>query len=345
MPGMLRAAGGVSGKLLRTSAALVISAALLWLSLRTVDRQELVSTLRSSSLSWIAASALLYSLEMCIRGVRWRTLLRPVARLSMLQVMLSLVIGYAANNALPARLGELVRADFVGWRYGISRYSAIATIVVERLLDVLAVVGCAGVGLVTIASERGSFELSEPAANIAYGLLVVGVIAVAAVGVLYFVAAYATLAERLASSALRWAFGAIEVGLRAIHRPREVTVLIALSALVWICNGMAMWAMLRAVGIDPSTATVVLVLGVAGVAAAIPAAPANIGTLQFAFALALGTAGHSSTAAFAAATLVQCVLLGGMTLFGAILYGGVVLSRGRILARSRAALASWVSPR
>ena len=49
-----------------------------------------------------------------------------------------LLVGYLANNILPARLGELVRSHYLGDREGISRASALGTVVVERVVDLVA---------------------------------------------------------------------------------------------------------------------------------------------------------------------------------------------------------------
>ena len=59
-----------------------------------------------------------------------------------------LLVGYLANNVLPARLGELVRSHYLGDREGISRTTTLGTVVVERVVDFVVVVA--------IASRRSS---------------------------------------------------------------------------------------------------------------------------------------------------------------------------------------------
>ena len=50
------------------------------------------------------------------------------------------VVGYMANNLLPLRLGELVRSYYVGEREGVSKTAALATILIERLMDALTLI-------------------------------------------------------------------------------------------------------------------------------------------------------------------------------------------------------------
>src|SRR4029077_3917656 len=76
--------------------------------------------------------------------------------LSFGKVFNGLLVGYAANYVLPARLGELVRADFLGRRYAVPRLSVIGTIVVERLFDVIVFIGFILAGLWTLHLRQDS---------------------------------------------------------------------------------------------------------------------------------------------------------------------------------------------
>ena len=50
------------------------------------------------------------------------------------------VVGYMANNLLPLRIGEVVRSYYVGEREGVSKTAALATILIERLMDALTLI-------------------------------------------------------------------------------------------------------------------------------------------------------------------------------------------------------------
>lgn len=313
----------------RVAVGLGISGALLWLMLRSIDSVDLLRSLRSASPGWIGWALALYWLELALRAQRWRVILLPVRAFTFAQVMTTLLVGYSANNVLPARLGELFRADFVGRRYGISRLSAIGTIFIERLLDMVAVIACAALGL--FWAMRYALDPASPAVNrMLVGAMAAGGLAVALA--LIFAFALTTyspswLARRFPR--IHAGVDAIRIGLRSLREPRRIGVLVALSALIWLVNAAATWAMLNAVGISPRPATVVLLIGMSGLAAAIPSAPANLGTLQFAFITVLATVGFAAAASFAAATLVQVVFLGSVTLAGAAIYGAWSLRAAR----------------
>lgn len=312
---------------------LTISGVLLWLMLRSIDSAELLQSLRSASLKWICLSLACYWVELTLRAQRWRVILLPVREFSSSQVVTTLLVGYSANNVLPARLGELFRADFIGRRYGISRLSAIGTIFIERLLDMMAVIGFAAAGL--LWTMRDALNPASPAVNrmLLGGLLAASLAAGLALALAFLLTTYSPRWLERRFPRIRAGVDAVRVGLRSLLQPRRIAVLASVSALIWLVSAIATWMMLNAVGISPQPATLLLLIGMSGLAAAIPSAPANLGTLQFAFITVLATAGYSAPAAFAAATLIQVFFLGSVTLVGAVIYGAWSLRGARWSAR------------
>lgn len=305
----------------RIIVGVAVSAGLLWLALRAIGWDALRQSIASASMRWVAVALVGYWIELALRAARWRVILEPVKALSFGRVAKTLIVGYAANNVLPVRLGELFRADFIARRCRVSRLAAIATIVVERLLDMVVVLLCAAVGIGWEIASNASLEASPVARNLLVGLLVVALV-VSAVLVVVYAAPFGALTRRLPQRfpRLGLALEAIKTGIASLRQPRMLARVGALSVLVWAANGVAMWTILRAVSISPSVELVLLVIGVAGIAAAIPSAPANIGTLQFAFITVGAIAGYSASSGFAAASLIQFFFLGSVTAVGAALY-------------------------
>lgn len=307
----------------RVAGGLAISAILLLLALRPIDTAELPRVMASVSFKWIGIALAFYSMELLLRAQRWSIILRPILRLPFLHVATTLLVGYAANNVLPAKLGELFRADFVARRYRISRFSAVGTIVIERLLDMTAVVACAALGMLLMLQDRLTFVSFLASATLFGGLLValtcLAVFSMLSYSGRWFSGRFARVHD---------AIQAVAAGLHSFKSPQQILALTVLTALVWICSGAAMWAVLKAVGISAQGSIVLLLIGIAGLAAAVPSAPANLGTLQFAFITVLAAGHYDATAAFAAALLVQVFLLGSVTLAGAVFYAAWCLRRG-----------------
>ena len=117
-------------------AGLLVSVLFVYLAVRKVDLLESLRVLGSLDLRWIVAGMLVYLLiALPIRGLRWRLILREQKLLSLKEILAPIYVGYMANNVLPARVGELYRAHFLGRRARISRSGAMASIVLERTFE------------------------------------------------------------------------------------------------------------------------------------------------------------------------------------------------------------------
>jgi hypothetical protein len=124
-------------QLLRTLVSFAIAAFFLYLAFRGTDFAELWISLKSANYWWISLLVPVGLLSHWVRAIRWGYLLKPVkANTSKRNLFSGVMIGYMVNNALP-RVGELVRPYILGKLEGISKTSALGSVVIERILDFL----------------------------------------------------------------------------------------------------------------------------------------------------------------------------------------------------------------
>ena len=92
-----------------------VGALMLWLALSKVDLAEAGQALERGRIGPMVLAACVYWMSIAMRVARWRLILSGSAQLRYGQVAQALIVGYSVNNLLPARLGELFRADYL-WR-------------------------------------------------------------------------------------------------------------------------------------------------------------------------------------------------------------------------------------
>jgi uncharacterized membrane protein YbhN (UPF0104 family) len=97
---------------------------------------------------WVGAALAAYAAALPMRGFRWALLLNQISPESQTTALEATIVGFAANYLLPARLGELFRADYLKRISGLSRTAAIGSIGVERTVDGLTVLGLLALGLI-----------------------------------------------------------------------------------------------------------------------------------------------------------------------------------------------------
>lgn len=116
---------------------MALSALFLFLAFREVQIQELWSALRGADYVWLVPVLLVNFASHYLRALRHRYLLLPIGRYRTFDLFGALMIGYMANALLPAHLGEFLRAYVIGRKRVATGSAALATIAVERVLDVL----------------------------------------------------------------------------------------------------------------------------------------------------------------------------------------------------------------
>jgi len=245
-------------------------------------------------------------MDLTLRALRWQRLLRPIASVRYRSMLGYLLVGYLANNVLPARLGELVRSHYLGDREGISRASALGTVVVERIVDLVAVVGIASVSLLVL-SVRGVV-----ASAVLVGAAVAGLFLLAlALGI---VAHRLPGADRARAAVERWPqvrelASRLQGGLAVAGRPRTLAEALGVSAVAWTVAILAWAAVGQSIGVELSMAQAALLASGVALASAVPAGPSNLGTFELA-AVQIGKAiGVPADSAFALGLIVHAAIL------------------------------------
>ena len=295
-----------SNLVIRAAIGAAISIVALFLVLRGVDVSRTADVLGRANPGWIVLGAVFLSMDLTLRALRWQRLLRPIASVRYRSMLGYLLVGYVANNVLPARLGELVRSHYLGDREGISRASALGTVVVERIVDLVAVVGIASVSLLVL-SVRGVV-----ASAVLVGAAVAGLFLLAlALGI---VAHRLPGADRARAAVERWPqvrelASRLQGGLAVAGRPRTLAEALGVSAVAWTVAILAWAAVGQSIGVELSMAQAALLASGVALASAVPAGPSNLGTFELA-AVQIGKAiGVPADSAFALGLIVHAAIL------------------------------------
>jgi hypothetical protein len=127
---------------------LVISVVAVWFSMRDVRPAEVWHALQGAHYGGFVLVMLLTLFGFWIRAFRWRWLIATPKSLGMDSLFSATMIGFMANNLLPLRLGEFVRAWALGRRERLSKTTVFATVVVERVVDMITLLGVLAISLI-----------------------------------------------------------------------------------------------------------------------------------------------------------------------------------------------------
>ncbi|MDX1605449.1 MAG: lysylphosphatidylglycerol synthase transmembrane domain-containing protein [Candidatus Competibacterales bacterium] len=297
-----RCAGHARHGLMLTLLGLSVSGTALWYALRTTDPERIAAVFARADWYWALPLLGAYGLHFRLKLMRWRMLLSPVRKASLRELSGPLMLGFFANNVLPARLGEVVRAVLAARCLQLKTATTLASLILERLFDILSVLVIVGAGLA--AGARMDARLLG-AGQFAGLLAIVGL-------VLGWMAIHGSrrlsgLLERgLAPLPRRWRqrlvleVSAATAGLRSLGSRALLPGLIANSLGQWLLMGFALWCSMQAFALSPDLAPAIVLLGATVLATLLPSVPGYFGAIQLAYVLALEPFGVEASAAVAA---------------------------------------------
>jgi uncharacterized protein (TIRG00374 family) len=262
---------------------IAVSVVCLVLVLRGARWGEVWTALQSVWWPFILLGQLFFISNLVLRAVRWRALLLPVGRLSLFDVFAYLMIGYVANNVMPFKLGEFVRAVLLGENRHMAKSGILATILVERLLDILALL--LFIVVLSFAIEippvfrQGIFVVEGIACVI---LLVLWLFSLSEATEAWLDRLIPCFAPQLLRDRVRGVALSFSGGLQGLRGAGRMPLLLVYSALVWGLTALNVACVLRAFRLAslPWYASL-LVVTLANLGTMLPSSPGSLGVAHF----------------------------------------------------------------
>lgn len=264
------------------TAGTVISVLLLYYLFKDIQFVRLWGVLKSANYLWLIPNVVISVVAMYQRAFRWRTMLIPLKRVRFSSLLAATSIGFMANNVLPLRLGELVRAYSLSSQdKDISKSSSLANIFVERMVfDLMALLAILGVILTFFGMPWDSqFET---------GLSIAIAIAILGLGFIMVMALRPASAGRLILKYLPFLSDRIKEkindivikfsqGLEFLTNSRMVLSVSVQTILIWLLTGISNYFVFMAFGFDlPVTASYVLLV-IVSIVILVPSSPGFVG--------------------------------------------------------------------
>jgi uncharacterized protein (TIRG00374 family) len=298
-------------------AGLLLSAMLVYLSIRGIDFQGVAEGFRTIRYGYVLPALALLLLMQVLRSVRWGLILSPLAKIDQLSLFSVTSVGFLAIVAFPARLGELARPYLITKKSPLQMSSALGTIIVERVLDSLTVMVIAVFVLFFIPLPPWLVRASV--------LFLLATLALITAMILIIIKREASLrflapltrklptgfAERLD----RLIFHFIE-GFRIMVDPALLISVTGLSFFIWLVDVLAIHLLLLAFGFQLPVAAAFVLMIILIIGIAIPTAPGFIGNWHYFCILGLSLFDVPRTEALTFAVIYHALSIGLVVVLG-----------------------------
>lgn len=275
-------------RLVKLVVGTAVSVLLLWLSFRNVDFQKVLDAFTPNLLWYLIPYYLTLVVIHFSRTFRWGILLEPLGKPSFTKLNMASAVGIMGLMLFPFRLGEFVRPILIAEDGKIRPSAAMGSIVVERVVDGLAMAVVLFVALMFSTPATKDESLIQWAR---WGG--VGVFAAFLVILVFIVVAYRK--RELAVSLLRKCLGLVSAkladkfadmldafigGLRILPDGRKIAAFIGYTALYWVTNSLGMMMLAYGFDLPLSVPAAFAVNGILVIGVMIPAGPGMMGTFQ-----------------------------------------------------------------
>jgi len=302
---------------------LIISAVFLYLAFHKINFQQMVSAFSAIRPIYLLLAVVIYIFGLWIRAYRWKFLVNPVKQIPSKRLFPIMIIGYMANNVLPLRMGDIYRAYVLGEKENISKSASLATIVVERLFDGLAMIMFLVIGLFALQSH----PLFTPHERFFIFLLSILLLT------LFFFFMIMIWKRNLAESVLHWASGCLPSrfgskcqrwssafldGLTVLRNGSVTIIVLGLSLFSWLIEAVMYLFVGYGMQLVIPYYAGPIILAVSNLGMMIPSSPGAIGTFEYFFARSAVLFSVDSTVALSYAILVHALWWLPITILGFI---------------------------
>jgi len=256
---------------------------------RNVNLKEAWQAALHANFGLLALAVSVTFVTYSLRAQRWRILLSPLGPVRFRTAFRTTVIGFTALFLLPGRVGEILRPYLLAKQEGLNPAAAFATVIVERLLDVAAVLLLFGIALPLAGVDVG------PQVRLAGIIFAVG--SIVALGILFVLAGHpeklgrfagrlgSRLPPRFAQAFARMVQTFAE-GLIVMRNPRHLASAAVWSIAVWLSIALGIWIEIAAFNMNVSFTGSFIVVGYLAVGVSVPT-PGGAGGFHYFYKAAL----------------------------------------------------------
>ncbi|MDR1122412.1 MAG: flippase-like domain-containing protein [Endomicrobium sp.] len=294
-----------------------VSIVFIWLTLHQIDIKKLFEFTACVKYFVLIPGVLVYVFTYILRSVRYYYILLSIKKTKVLDNFPYTVVGFFANNIIPLRLGDLIRAKITGEYLCVSRSSVFATIVIERLFDIITFV------LFFFLIVRGA-SFPEFIKKYFYILTFVFFICLS---ILYIILTHKDKTLKILSkmpipltikSFITAFLNRFTFGLIVFKKPSILVKSFIFSGILWITEALFIVIVAYACGIHISIFGGIFTVIIIGTGSIIPTAPGYFGAFEFMGVLALSILYVDKDLAFVCMTICHFLQLAVIFILGGL---------------------------
>lgn len=286
-----------------------------------IDFSDILQSFKNFQWPYLYLGIITLGIGYVFRVFRWSIMLRSAGADADFWACTAPFLGsIALNNVIPFRLGDVVRAFVFPKSMGITRTVSTSTILIERLIDIVALTSIFSVGLITLHQIK---------APVGFQLIAVGVV-IGGVTILFLLFLFCNnlglffknlSAGNISSNRLQKLYKLLSnflIDLNFISQPKIILSISFFTVLVWSGEAGLFYFVMLGAGVETTFWTIMFVMAATTLSTLIPSSPGYIGTFHLAAFTAMTLLGTSVAEAASSAVIIHLALWLPTTVVGAL---------------------------
>ena len=286
---------------------ILISIIFIYILANEFNYNSFISILIEIDFLYLFTAIAVLMLSVYIRALRWSLYFDKKYGINVSTLFKFQLIGYFGNNILPLRLGEIMRAFFLGNKFKISKTNVFGTIILERVLDAAGVLI-----LIVVSFYLSSYNYNE------FFIFIISLIIL-----LLLIISFSFKKNKINYFSNSSLFNSLKNLLSGFSNLniKNLNYSFIYTILIWSCYVAIVFLVQLSINFDLNLLDSIFILIVSTFSLAIPSAPAGIGTFEMGVKYALEILGvFTNVVEFA-------IILHSITFFPYTFFGGYYLFR------------------
>ncbi len=228
--------------------SVLLTAVFLYLAFKDVDLNEALYLVTQASVKWTIIFIGIFLFAPLVRAYRWKVLIKSVKPdTSVINLFGATMVGYGINCVIP-RMGELYKALFLGRWEKISRSSLVGTVIVERIIDIIALAFSVIIsGLIYSGNLYEEISWLKPSLYIGFAVIFVMILFIYLIVVLKdrfynMILKYVGKISKKGAEKLAYVFHMLIDGFNTVKNKKDFFIIVFLSAIIMLIYGLNSYA-------------------------------------------------------------------------------------------------------
>lgn len=274
----------------RAALGAVLSAVLIYWTLRGISPTEVAQRLSQADLLLFAAATFCATAIFALRARRWQTILEPVApKVLFGPLWRATAVGMMVNNVVPARAGEIARAYALTKEAPVPFATSLASLAVDRLFDAIVLLLLAALALLDPALSTGKTLAGQSLGSFAIGAATFVALLVLCLYALVFfpmqlLRLFELFARRVSPTIEERGSRVLKTfmhGLSVLRSPGRFAAVLGWTLAHWLLNALGFWLAFKAVGITAPFSAALFLQAFIALGTAVPALPGFFGVFEY----------------------------------------------------------------